>query len=133
MVDRNIRQPKKIDPANDEVLPEKVVNGFGRVFISAYGTSLVIAFTVASAWLTVVHGIIPGITQQTPDVAKLGTLFVATIPSILTCACYSLWYCSVDERNKNLKFWPAILFGFLSGLIFNMMTEITLIEYLFDW
>ena len=106
---------------------------FGRVFMYSYGTSVVVAFTVAFIWLTVVHGIIPGVSRETPDVAKLGTLFAATTPSILTCLFFSLCYCSIVKRNKNPKIWPAILFGLLSGLIFNVMTAITLIEYFFDW
>ena len=106
---------------------------FGRVFMYSYCTSVVVAFTVAVIWLVVIHGIIPLPNRELPDVAKLGFLFATTHPSILTCLCFSLCYCYIAQQHKNRKIWPAILFGLLSGLIFNALTAITFIEYFFDW
>jgi hypothetical protein len=131
MVDDN--PYKSSDLPHDGKSPATGAPKFGPVFMYSYGTSVVVAFTVAFIWLTVVHGVVPGVSRETPDVAKLGTLFAATTPSILTCLFFSLCYWSIVKRHKNPTIWPAILFGLLSGSIFNVMTEIMLIEYFFDW
>ncbi len=107
----------------------------GRVFTYSYCTSLVVAFTVVVIWFTVMFYSIPPANRRPvePDIGREMFLFATTTPSILTCLCFSLCYCSIFQQGKNPKIWPAILFGVLSGLIFNPMTAITLIEYFFDW
>lgn len=132
MVDENPYKPQPSDSAPAGGSPATGA-AFGRVFVCSYGTSVVVAFAVASSWLAVVHDVIPGVGRETPDVAKFRTLFAATTPSILTCLCFSFCYGFIFERLKNRKIWPAILFGLLSGLIFNVMTAITFIEHFFDW
>lgn len=133
MLDENPYELQSSDLPHDGRSHATGAPRFGRVFIYSYGTSVVVAFMAAFIWLTVVHGIVPGVSRETPDVARLGTLFAATTPSILTCLLFSLRFCSTAKRNNNPGSWPVILFGLLSGLIFNVMTAMTLIEYCFDW
>lgn len=133
MLNDNPYKPQSSGLPHDGRSHAEVAPKFGRVFIYSYGTSVVVAFIVAFIWITLVHGIIPGVSQETPFPAQLRTLFAATHPSILTCLFFSLCFCYMSKRNTNPKLWPAILFGLMSGLIFNVLTAITLIEYFFDW
>jgi hypothetical protein len=59
MVDDN--PYKSTDLPHDGKSPAAGAPKFGRVFMYSYGTSVVVAFTVALIWLAVVHGIIPGV------------------------------------------------------------------------
>ena len=133
MLNENPYKLQSNDLPNDGKSHTTEAPKFGRVFVYSYGTSVVAGFMVAFIWLTVVHGIVPGVSRETPDVARLGTMFAATTPSILTCLLFSHCWCSILKRTKNRNIWFAIPFGLLSGLIFNVMTAITLIEYFFDW
>lgn len=110
-----------------EISQSKIV----RVFIYSYSTSFAVAFTVVAIWMLVLLKTKP---TGSPDV--LGVIiifFVSTLPSVFTCLCFTLCYFALARRRGDLKMWPAALFGTLSGLIFNMMTAITVIEHLFDW
>ena len=102
-----------------------------RVFISSYVTSFAVAFTVVAIWMLVLFRTRP---TDSPDVlGGIIMFFLSTLPSVLTCLCFSFCYFALVRKRGDLKMWHAVLFGTLSGLIFNMMTAITLIEYLFDW
>ena len=128
--ENNPYQPPTEPPrfiGSTEISRAKIV----RVFIYSYFTSLVVAFTVVAIWMLVLVRTRP---TDSPDV--LGVIimfFLSTLPSVLTCLCFTLCYYALVRKRGDLKMWPAMLFGTLSGLIFNMMTAITVIEYLFDW
>lgn len=108
-----------------------------RVFIFSYCASLAIACTVVVLWLLVVfnYSSVPPSQRRTspPDIVEWIFLFIATLPSVLTCLLFSFLYCSVVKVPEKRKRWPAVLFGAISGLIFNAMTAIWVIEHLFDW
>jgi hypothetical protein len=125
--------PSPGDPTRVGQSPESKGLKFAWIFLSSYGTSVAVAFLVTYVWLTLVHGVALGFGPGTPDVAQLGTLMAATIPSILTSLCFGVFYCWMVPQPENRKRWPAILFGLLSGSVFNVLTAITLIESLLDW
>ena len=135
MGDENPYKSQSSDSPHDGKSHAPGARRFGRVFTYSYCTSLVVAFTVVVIWLVVLFNSTYSAHRRTgpPDIVELLFLFVTTTPSILTCLCFSLCYCSIVQQPENPKIWPAILIGVLSGLIFNAMNAITLIEYFFDW
>ena len=108
-----------------------------QVFTYSYCTSLPVAFTVVVIWLFVVFNdsSIPRSQRRTspPDIVELIFLVIATLPSVLTCLLFSFSYCAVFKVPEKRKVWPAVLFGAISGLVFNAMTAISVIEYFFEW
>jgi len=102
-----------------------------RVFIVSYVTSLVVAVTVVAVWLYVMF--VDSTRTRLPDILEVVFLIVTTLPSVVTCSLFSLCYCSIVKVRAKRKMWPAVLFGAISGLIFNAMTGITVIESLFEW
>jgi hypothetical protein len=121
--DATTQVPKSLKPA--------------RVFTYSYCTSLAVALIVVVIWLMVLFSdtSIPPAQRRTspPGVVELIFLFATTLPSVLTCLCFSLCYCAMVQVHEERKMWPAVLFGTLSGLIFNAMTAISVIEHFFDW
>ena len=108
-----------------------------RVFFYSYCTSVAAAFTVVVIWLFFVFND-PSVPQSqrrtsSPDILEWIFLIVTTLPSIFTCLLFSLSYCSVFKLPENRKLWLAIVFGGLSGMLFNAMTAIWLIENAFEW
>ena len=99
---------------------------FGRVFKYSYGTSLAVA-TVVPILLMVLFWARP------PDVLEVVFVFLSTVPSVFTCLIFSSCYCYAVRSRDDRKMWSAVLFGVLSGLSFNAMTAITVIEHFFSW
>lgn len=106
-----------------------------RIFKYSYFTSLVVALTVVTIWLVVLFRAAPPgqARNRPPDVLEVVFVFATTLPSVVTCLCFSTVYCFIVRTHEDHKMWPAVLFGVLSGLMFNAMTAITVIEHLFDW
>ena len=108
-----------------------------RVLVYSYCTSVAAAFTVVVIWLFVVFNdsSVPQSQRRTspPDLVEWIFLIVTTLPSVFTCLLFSLCYCSVFKLPEKRKLWPAIVFGGTSGMMFNAMTAIWLIENFFDW
>jgi hypothetical protein len=108
-----------------------------RVLVYSYCTSVAATFTVVVIWLFVLlnDSSVPQSQRRTspPDLVEWIFLFVTTLPSVFTCALFSLCYCSVFKLPEKRKLWPAVVFGGTSGMMFNAMTAIWLIENLFDW
>jgi uncharacterized BrkB/YihY/UPF0761 family membrane protein len=108
-----------------------------RVFVYSYITSLAVAFIVVVIWLVVLfnYSSLPQSQLRTspPDILELVFLCVTTLPSVLACLLFRFCYCSVFKIPEERKLWPAVLFGALSGLVFNAMTAIMVIEHFFDW
>ena len=105
-------------------------------FISSYFTSLAVAITVG----LYVFGVVGEVSASPPaplDPLKVMFIFLSTLPSIFTCWLFSICYCFIVRRHDDFKMWPAVLFsllfGVISGLIFNAMTAITVIEHFFEW
>lgn len=110
-----------------------------RVFIYSYFTSLAVAFTVVTIWLVVLVRATPPDHRRTrpPDVLEVLFILMSTLPSIVTCLLFSICYCFIVRMHEEFRTWPAVifsvLFGVFSGLIFNAMTAITVIEHFFEW
>ena len=104
-----------------------------RIFWCSYLASLTVAILVVAIWLVVEFQAAGSTRTRPPDVLEVLFLVLTTLPSVLTCLCFCISYCSFASMDWSRKLWPAILFGAISGLIFNAMNAITLIEYLFDW
>jgi len=106
-----------------------------RVVTYSYITSLAVAFSVVVIWLVDEYSSLPQpqLRTSSPDILELVFLYVTTLPSVLTCLLFGFCYCCVFKIPEERKLWPAVLFGALSGFIFNAMTAITVIEHFFDW
>ena len=108
-----------------------------KVFTYSYFTSLPVAVTVVVIWLFVMFNdsAIPPSQRRTspPDIVEWIFLIITTLPSVLTCLLFSFSYCAVFRVAEKRRLWPAVLFGAISGLLFNAMTAIWVIEYFFDW
>jgi len=138
MVDPNCNNPYQ-SPGEGRPLPPVATQGggrnFGWVFVFSYGTSLVVAMTTVTVWVTMMILAAPPGQRRTelPDILEIAFVVATTFPSLLTCLGFSLVYCLLIEKPGRRPVWPGILFGALSGLAFNAMTGITLIEYFFEW
>ena len=99
---------------------------FGRVFKYSYGTSLAVA-TVVPVLLMVL------LWTRPPGVLEVVFVFLSTVPSVFTCLIFSSGYCHAVRSPDDRKKWPALLWGVLSGLSFNAITAITVIERFFSW
>ena len=108
-----------------------------QVFKHSYCTSLPVAFTVVVIWLFVVFNdsSIPQSQRRTspPGIVESIFLVITSLPSIMTCQLFSFSYCAVFKDPEKRRLWPAVLFGAISGLVFNAMTAIWVIEYCFEW
>ena len=104
-----------------------------RIFLCSYFTSLAVAISVVVIWLVVVFRAAGSTRTRPPEVLEVLFILAATLPSVLTCLCFCIAYCSIVPIDWSRKLWPAIVFGALSGLIFNAMNAITVIEHFFDW
>ena len=137
MVEHNPYQSTATGLADDAPSPSSRRLQPVQIFACAYFSSLAVAAAVVVIWLIVVFNdaSIPPTQRRTrpPDVVELLFLFAATLPSVVTCACFSFLYCLLVKINQKRKLWPAVLFGIFSGLVFNAMNAITVIEYFFDW
>lgn len=104
-------------------------------FTLAYLTSLFVGIAVVLVWLLfLIRAATAGVRRtRPPDVAELLFILLSTVPSILTCMAFSVCYCHVFRVSETRRIWPAITFGIFSGLTFNAMTAIEVIEYFFDW
>jgi hypothetical protein len=124
-------------PAEDAASKTRTALTLKQVFKYSYCTSLPVAFTVVVIWLFVVFNdsSIPQSQRRTspPDIVELMFLVITTLPSVLTCLLFSFSFCAVFKVPGKRKVWPAVLFGAISGLVFNAMTAIWAIEYFFEW
>jgi hypothetical protein len=106
-----------------------------RVFTYCYIPSLVVAIAVVPAWIFLLIRATPTQFRRTrgPDIVELIFIFATTLPSVLTCLAFSCCYCTLRRKIERPTIWPAVVFGILSGLVFNGITSITAIEYFFKW
>jgi hypothetical protein len=106
-----------------------------RVFTYSYMPSLIVAIAVVPAWILLLIRATPAQLRRTrgPDIVELIFIFATTLPSVLTCLAFSWCYCTLCRKKERPTIWPAIVFGILSGLVFNGITSITVIEYFFNW
>jgi hypothetical protein len=106
-----------------------------RVFTYSYIPSLVVAIAVVPAWIILLIKATPAQFRRTrgPDILELIFIFATTLPSVLTCLAFSCCYCTLRRKTERPSIWPALVFGILSGLVFNGITSITVIEYFFKW
>jgi len=105
-----------------------------RIFIYSILTSIAVVLTVVSIWLAIMFSKQPLDLSRLAPLSELATFFMFfAMPYFATCLCFTGFYCSKVPQKKNRKIWPGMLFGALSGLIFNACTAITVIEQLFDW
>lgn len=104
-------------------------------FRYAYFTSLAVGIAVVPVWLLMLIRAAPAGLRRTrpPDIVELLFVLFSTLPSVLTCMAFSVCYCSVSQLRERRRIWPAITFGIFSGLTFNAITTIEVIEYFFDW
>ena len=107
----------------------------GRVYKYSYFTSLAVALSVFAIWLLVLVSATPPEYRRTrpPDILEVMFVFLSTLPSVFTCLFFSVCYCFIVRIHEDRKMWPAVSFGALSGLIFNAITTISVIEYFFRW
>lgn len=107
----------------------------GSTFTQAYLTSLSVGLAVVPVWIFfLLRAAPPGLRRtRPPDIVELVFIVLSTCPSLFTCFCFSLAYCSVVRTPTKRQRWPAILFGCISGLIFNAITTIEVIEHFFQW
>ena len=108
-----------------------------QVFLYAYCTSLPVAVTVVVIWLFLLFNdpSTPQSQKRTspPDIVELVFLVITTLPSVFMCWLFSFSYCAAVKVPEKRKVWPPVLFGAMSGLVFNAMTAIWIIEYFFKW
>ncbi len=106
-----------------------------KVFNYSYFTSLAVAITVVPIWLFVLFSSTPPGQRRTspPDVLEMVFILLTTLPSFFSCLAFSIVYCFIVRMHTELKIWPAVLFGAISGFAFNAMTAIAAIERFFDW
>ena len=107
-----------------------------RVFKYSSFVSLAVASAVGFAVFLGVGKVSP--TPPAPlDPLKVIFIFSAALPNLFACWLYGISYCLFTRTKKSPKLWIAVisslLFGLISGLIFNALSAITIIEYLFDW
>ena len=107
----------------------------GRVYKYSYFTSLAVGLGVFAIWLLVFIKTTPPESRRTrpPDILEMMFVLLSTLPSLFTCLLFSVCYCFIFRIHDNLKMWPAVAFGILSGLMFNAFTAISVIEYFFSW
>lgn len=107
-----------------------------RVFKYSCFASLAVASAVGFAVFLGVGKVSP--TRPAPlDPLKVIFIFSAALPNLFACWLYGIIYCLFTRTKESPKLWLAVvlslLFGVISGLIFNALSAITIIEYLFDW
>ena len=108
---------------------------FFRVFLFSYVPSLVVGIAAVPAYLIPIMMAAPAGLRRTrpPELWELGLIFITTLPSILTCLGFSECYCKLCHTHAKAAVWPAVVFGILSGLFFNAVTSVSVIEYFFKW
>ncbi len=105
-----------------------------RVFASCYIPSLVVAIAVVATWIfLLIIATPPRLRRSGPDFLELIFIFATTLPNVLTCLAFSCCYCTLRRQTQKPTVWPAIVFGILSGLTFNGITTIAVIEHFFSW
>ena len=107
-----------------------------RVFKYSSFASLAVASAVGFAVFLGVGKVSPN--PPAPlDPLKVIFIISAALPNLFACWLYSISYCFLVRMKDGLKLWLevilSLLFGVISGLIFNALSAITIIEYLFDW
>lgn len=109
-------------------------SGFGRIFRYSYFTSVAVGVSVSLGWFLVMSMLSSASSGSiSTDFLHPWFQFLPTIPSVLTCLVFSVLYCLVVREPKDRKVSTALVFGAVSGLAFNAMTVIFVIEYFYDW
>lgn len=116
--------------------PQEYKNAANRIFKYSCFTSLVVAGAVGLYSFGVVGKLSPN--PPAPlDPLKVIFIFSAALPNLFACWLYSMSFCLLTQTKESQKLWLevilSLLFGVISGLIFNAFSAITIIEYLFDW
>ncbi|MGB1817452.1 MAG: hypothetical protein ACPHJ3_18960 [Rubripirellula sp.] len=105
-----------------------------RLFAYSYMLSLVVGISVAVAWVCLMIMASPQAQMpSSPDILQLAFVFITTLPSVFTCFIFSWVYSSICSKTTQPAIWPALIFGTLSGLLFNAFTAISVIEHFFQW
>lgn len=110
-----------------------------REFIYSSVTSLVVAFRVVSIGRVKIFRDKPINLDRLELLDELVIFFIFTAkPSLVTSLCFRICYSFMvpvrKDREMGLRCCSvAVLFGALSGLMFNAFTAITVIEHLYDW
>ena len=106
-----------------------------HIFAYSYIPSFVVSLSVVPAWIWLLIMATPPQFRRTrgPDIVELLFILAATLPNVLTCLAFSWCYCAFHRHKQTSKAWPAVVFGILSGLVFNGITFITVFEYFFKW
>ena len=107
-----------------------------RVFKYSSFASLAVASAVGFAVFLGVGKVSPN--PPAPlDPLRVLFIFSAALPNLFACWLYGISYCLFTRKKESPKLWLTVvlslLFGVISGLIFNALSAITIIEYLFDW
>ena len=113
--------------ASEILIRQKLFSSFRY----AYFTSLAVGIAVVPVWLLMLIRASPG-GLRPPDITESLFVLFSTLPSVLTCMAFSVCYCCVSQSRERRRIWPAITFGIFSGLTFNAITTIEVIEYFFD-
>lgn len=105
-----------------------------RLFAYSYIVSLVVGISVVVVLVCIMIMASPK-TQfpNRPDILQLVFVFITTLPSVFTCLIFSLVYSSICSKTAKPAIWPAFVFGTLSGLLFNALTALKVIEHFFQW
>lgn len=105
-----------------------------RVFVYSYITSLVVGVSVAVVGVIIMVMATPQAQNpSSPDILQLIFVLITTLPSVFTCFIFSWCYSSLCWKQARPGTWPALVFGILSGMLFNAFTAISVIEYFFKW
>jgi len=104
-----------------------------RIFMYSIVTSIAVVLTVVSIWVAIMFSKRHLALDQLAPIPKRAMFFMFfATPNFATCLCFTDFYSSKVPQKKNRKIWHSMLFGALSGLIFDACTAITVIEQLFD-
>ncbi|HBV62246.1 MAG TPA: hypothetical protein DEF45_04410 [Rhodopirellula sp.] len=107
----------------------------GHIFAYSYIPSFVVSLAVVPAWIWLLISATPPQFRRTrgPEIVELIFILATTLPNVLTCLAFQWCYCVLRRTKKRPNAWPAVVFGILSGLVFNGITSITVLEYFFKW
>lgn len=133
---RSMLQQGAMETASEHPRPPKASSTrLARVFAFSYIPSIVVAISVVPVWIYILTMNAPLRQRRTngPDIVELAFILITTLPSAVTCMFFTCCYCFLTTSGQKPKIWPAVVFGTLSGLLFNAFTAISVIEYCFDW
>ncbi len=123
--------PSGTAPDSNETSGPVPIRRMLLIFTSSYIPSLVSAISTVSIWLYIMI-MMPSPPRRTngPDTVEVAFLFITALPSVVTCLSFSWCYCLFQRTKDRTAIWPAIVFGIMSGLLFNAFTAFSLLSYL---